>query len=98
MNINQLKSRATWARIAIGLIVIAMMSQGCAGNIRATIHLPDGEKAIYVGPQKAKLLLEEKGRKVEYTGLSDPWWTPFVAILGGAASNATQRDTNINVK
>ena len=82
------------AVIIIGAIYIAL--QGC-GTV-ATIKLPDGKLAIYEGPKKATMWLKENGREVKYSGLSEPWWAPFVAILGGAASNATQRDTNINVK
>ena len=76
-----------------------IFAQGCASNIKATIHLPNGEIATFYGPQKSKMLLEENGRKVEYSGLSDPWWKGLLGIFGGAVSSKIRSDaeTNINL-
>ena len=91
--LDKIHFKTICAVIIIGAIYIAL--QGCA--ITATIQLPNGELAIYTGPQKAKMLLEEKGRKVEYSGISDPWYAPFLAIFAGAASRAAQDSGETNI-
>ena len=97
MNVNQLIARVVWAFIGIGLVVVIALSVGCA--ITATIQLPNGEEALYHGPKKAEMWLKEKDREVKYTGMSAPWYSPFLAIFAGAASNAAKggSETNINL-
>ena len=79
----------------LGTVIFA---QGCAPTI-ATIHLPDGKIAKYVGPKKVSMSLKENGREVKYSGLSEPWWASILAIFTGAASRAAQggSETNINL-
>ena len=61
---NQFLDKIHFTKVCAVIIVVAIYIalQGCA--ITATIQLPNGELAIYTGPQKAKMLLEDAQSRI----------------------------------
>ena len=84
--------------IIIGAIYFAL--HGCATI--ATLESPTGNIWTYTGPKKAEYFWKKGDEEIHYSGLSTPWWAPFVSVLSGAASSALQKpaesQTNINLK
>ena len=100
MNVNQLIARVVWAFIGIGVVVVIALSVGCATV--ATLESPTGKIWTYTGPKKVEYFWKKGDEEIHYSGLSTPWWAPFVSVLSGAASSALQNpaesQTNINLK
>ncbi len=79
MNINQLIARLFWIGIAIGIIVIAIFSQGCA--IKARIIDPNEKVYLYHGPKDVDYMVKKGDLEIKFSGKNESFWAGILKFL-----------------